>query len=93
MTWWLWTLLWIALVIGALAVLFQVARSLFRKGVALAHELGDAAERLSAVAQELEALGGRDEPAQEPAVFDSPTRLRAARIAGRRGAGRSRKGR
>ncbi|HEY6797426.1 MAG TPA: hypothetical protein VI248_22350 [Kineosporiaceae bacterium] len=93
MTWWLWTLVWVALVAGALGVLFLLLRSLWRKGMVLARELAEAGERLSVVAAELESLSGTGaaEPAAdaEPAVFRSPARLRAERIAARRGRART----
>jgi hypothetical protein len=90
-TWWLWTLIWIALVAGALGVLFLVARSLFRKGMALARELSQAAERLSAVADEVKALN-QTPLAEELAVFADPTRLRQERILAGRALVRGRAG-
>ena len=87
MTWWLWTLVWFLLVTGALGVLFLVARSLFRKGMALARELGSASERLAVVTEELQTLGG-GRPVEELAVFADPAALRAERFAARRRGGR-----
>jgi len=88
----MWTLLWIVLVLGALGVLFLLGRSLFRKAVALARELGDAGERLGAVSAELQALQGDPEPAPEPAVFADPGRLRAERATARRHGARGARG-
>jgi hypothetical protein len=82
-TWWVWTLVWVVLVAGALGVLFLVGRSLFRKGMALAGELGQASERLSAVAEELQTLSDT-RTADEPAVFADPTRLRQERFLARK---------
>ncbi len=87
MTWWAWTLVWVVLVAFALVVLFRQVRSVFRKAVGLATELGEAADRLSAVTAELEALAG-DREAPEPAVFADPAELRRERYLSRR-AGRS----
>lgn len=78
MTWWAWTLLWAVLLAGAGFVFFRIGLSLWRKAAALLTELGAAAERLSAVSAELEAVtGGRARP--EPAVFADPTELRRRR--------------
>lgn len=92
MTWWLWTLLVIVLAAGAVGVLFALLRSLWRKGMALARELGEASERLSAVAEELAGRAAEDRPAEELAVFRSPGQLRAERV-GRRRAGSAGRGR
>lgn len=92
MTWWEWTLIWVVLVAGALGVFFLVGRSLFRKGMALAGELGVASERLSAVAEELQTLSDA-RPAEEPAVFADPTRLRQERFLARKSRLRSERAR
>jgi len=84
----MWTLVWVALVLGALGVLFLLGRSLFRKGAALARELGDASERLSAVSEGLAALQRAPEQPEDPAIFADPARLRAERFVARRGAAR-----
>jgi len=84
----MWTLVWVALVLGALGVLFLLGRSLFRKGVALARELGDASERLSAVSEGLAALQRAPEQPEDPAIFADPARLRAERFVARRGVSR-----
>jgi uncharacterized protein (DUF3084 family) len=84
-TWWAWTLLWVVLVAASLGVFFLIARSLWRSAVALMDELGTAADRLSAVRDEMETLQAA--AAQEDlAVFADPTQLRQERIlAARRG--------
>jgi hypothetical protein len=87
-TWWLWTILWIALVTGAAGVLFVVVRSLWRKGMALARELGEAGERLSAIAGELPDRAEAGPAPEELAVFRDPAQLRAERIAAGRGGSR-----
>jgi hypothetical protein len=84
-TWWVWTLLWVVLVVAALGVLFLIGRGLWRKAIALLSELGTATERLSAVADELDTINAAAERAEELAVFANPTQLRQERIvAGRR---------
>jgi C4-dicarboxylate-specific signal transduction histidine kinase len=82
-TWWAWTLVWIVLVLGALGVLFLLGRSLWRKGMALARELADAAERMAAVTDQLTTVAP---PAtrEEPAVFAHPAELRRQRVLDRR---------
>ena len=72
MTWWAWTLLWVVLLAGAGLVLYVAVRRLLRQGMALARELGAAADLLGEVTRALEAA-----PAD-------PTGLEAAGVAGRR---------
>ncbi|MDQ1289003.1 MAG: hypothetical protein QG622_2569, partial [Actinomycetota bacterium] len=67
----------------SLTAFFRTGRSLWRKAVALATEIGVAADRLSAVTDELEALDERD-GSTEPAVFADPTELRRERYLSRR---------
>jgi hypothetical protein len=55
-TWWAWTLLWVVLVGGAGLGLYLAVRRLLRQGMALARELGAAADLLSEVTRNLEAL-------------------------------------
>jgi hypothetical protein len=66
-TWWAWTLLWVVLVLGAGGVLYLAVRRLIRQGMALARELGAAADMLAEVTRAL------DEPA---AAVASPDRRR-----------------
>ena len=84
MSWWLWVLIWIALFLGALVVLFLVLRQVWRKLKLLFRELSTATERLSAVTEELERLQERTVTDPEPAaVFERPADLRAQRFAAR----------
>lgn len=83
MTWWAWVLLWTALVAGAATVVFQLARSLWRKSVALFDELGTAADRLAVLDEELTTLTERTTPGPDLAVFADPTGLRQARVRAR----------
>jgi hypothetical protein len=79
-TWWAWTLLWVVLVVGAGVALFLVGRSLWRKASALLVELGEAAERMGAVSEQLELLSDKLSPAEpELAVFLDPVALRRDR--------------
>lgn len=80
MTWWAWVLLWTALVVGAAGVMFLLARSLWRKSMALLGELGTAADRLGTLDQELGTLAERTTPADDLAVFADPQQLRQARL-------------
>ena len=82
MTWWAWTLLWIVLVLGAAGFLFLAARRLFRQGMALARELGTAADTLAEVTRALEDLPGTSSPPapdRPPARATRPGPGRAAR--------------
>lgn len=74
----LWFLTWTVLVVLALLVLGRLAWSVFRKGVALLREMGEASERLSAIADQVEKLT-EQRSAPEPAVFEDPHRLRRER--------------
>ena len=74
----LWFVVWTVLVVAALATLGLVVRSVFRKGVALVHEMGEAAELLGEAAEQAERLGGPP-PDPEPAVFADPHELRRQR--------------
>jgi hypothetical protein len=65
-TWWAWTLLWIVLVAGAGLFLYLAVRRLLRQGMALARELGAAADLLAEVTRTLEALPA-DATGVEPA--------------------------
>jgi hypothetical protein len=91
-TWWAWVLVWAVLIGIAGTVFFRILTSLWHKGLALAHELGDAAERLSAITTQLETLTDPTRAA-DPAIFANPTELRRERHLTRRGAGRSFPGR
>jgi 5'-3' exonuclease len=83
-SWWLWVLIWVLLVLGALLVFVLLALQLWRKLRLLFRELSTATERLSAVTEELERLQDRTTTDAEPAaVFDDPTTHRAKRYAAR----------
>lgn len=84
MSWWLWVLLWVLLVLLALGFFALLGLFLWRRVRLLTRELSTAAERLSAVTAELDRLqersGGEPAPA---AVFEDPATLRARRFAAR----------
>jgi hypothetical protein len=88
-TWWGWTLLWVVLVLGAAGIIYLAVRRLLRQGMALARELGAAADALAEVTRALEELDGRAEhvqPAEHPRHSRSSTRRTRGRP--RRGSGR-----
>lgn len=85
MTWWLWTLVWVLLVVGALVVLFLTGRTVWRRAAELLDELGTASERFEAVAalaQERATVAPAADP--EPSVFADPAALREERVRRRR---------
>ena len=82
MPWWLWVLVWLALLIAAGAVFAAIGRSLWRKASALLVELSTAAERLGAVSEGLQKIS---EATADPAVFSDPSKLRQERILAARG--------
>lgn len=71
----IWFGVWTLLVLLAVLVLGRLAWGVFRQGVALAGELGEAASRLSAIAEQMERIGENRTLAQ-PAVFTDPAQLR-----------------
>ena len=73
MTWWAWVLLWVVLVALAGLVLFVAARRVFRQGMALAAELGAAADTFAEVSLRLE-----QDPAGTPTAAASSPAGRAA---------------
>ncbi len=79
MAWWGWLLVFVALFALSVLVLFALVRSLWRKAMALMEELGTAAEQLDQVTAHLERVEQTTPPAEPPAVFASPTRLRQQR--------------
>lgn len=87
MTWWAWVLLWAALLMASAVVMFLLARSLWRKTVALFQELGTAADRLAVLDEELTTLAERGGAQEELAVFADPARLRQDRARSRSGTG------
>lgn len=74
----LWFLVWAVLVVLALLILGRLAWSVFRKGVALVGEMGEASTRLSSLAEQVDKLTD-PRPAPELAVFEDPHRLRRER--------------
>ena len=72
----LWVALWVLLMVLAGAVLFRLGRSAYRRSVLLFAEFEVAVDRFSRVGEQLQTLAERP---VEPAVFDSPTRLRQQR--------------
>lgn len=84
MSWWVWVLVWVVLVLGAGFVLFLLLRQVWRSLRSLGREMATASERLSAVTEELQRLQDRAPTPPEPAVFDRPTEHRARRFAAAR---------
>ena len=72
MTWWAWILLWVVLVAGAGLVLYIAVRRLLRQGMALARELGTAADLLADVTRTFEAAAPDVTAVQSPAARDRP---------------------
>ena len=88
--WW-WVLIWTVLVLGALAVLGLLGWHIFKLLLGLGRELGDAAERLSVVTEELDRLQRQTQQGDgAPAVFADPAALRAERARRHRGGSRRR---
>jgi hypothetical protein len=83
-SWWLWVLVWVLLVLFAPFFLFLLLRQVWRKLRLLLSDLSTASERLAAVTDELERLQDRLPAEPEPAVFDRPTEHRARRFAATR---------
>ena len=81
---WAWVLIWLLLLLGAVAVFAVLGRSLYRKAGALVLELGKASDEFAAVAERLEELEEPDPGSAEPAIFDRPSRLRLERRLGPR---------
>lgn len=79
----LWFVIWSALVLLAGAVFVAIGLSLYRKGKALVHELGEAAALLAKAQEQVHRL---QEPQTDttPAVFADPRALRADRARRRR---------
>ena len=74
----LWFLVWVVLVVGAVAVLGLLGWSLFRRGLDLAREISKAAELLGQATAQVERIGD-PAPAVEVAVFSDPHALRRSR--------------
>lgn len=85
MTWWLWTLVWVLLVAGALGVLSVTGRTVWHRAGELFDELATASERFEGVAALAREQAATPEPAaQEPSVFADPATLRQDRARSRR---------
>jgi hypothetical protein len=65
---WAWALLWIVLLVGAVLVLYLAVRRLLHQGMALARELGAAADLLAEVTRALEAAPAEPTATQRPAA-------------------------
>ncbi len=74
----LWFAVWAVLVLAAVAVFVSLGRSLWRKGVALLRELGEAGELLARAQEQVDRLQ-RPDTDPTPAVFADPRALRAER--------------
>jgi hypothetical protein len=83
--WWVWVLIWVALVLGAAGVLFVLGRRGYRTAKLFLAELEKASERLAVVSQDLQEFA---QHAPEPAVFGDPSRLRQERFLERHRSGR-----
>jgi hypothetical protein len=80
-TWWVWVLLWGAIVVGAGGLFFVLGRGVWRQGRSLVTELGTASERFGAVMEQVDALGEQVTERPDPAVFVDPVTLRREREA------------
>ncbi|MHA7180142.1 hypothetical protein ACX80J_08510 [Arthrobacter sp. MDB2-24] len=86
MLWWMWIVLWVALVAVSVIFLVVVGFRVFRRGVRTLGEFGEAMDRLA-----VNTPVGDDGPAPSagvpgipiPAVFSAPEDVRAAREAAR----------
>jgi hypothetical protein len=86
-TWWAWTLLWVVLVAGGGLVLYVAVRRLLRQGMALARELGAAADLLAEVTRTIEAAAPHATEAPRPAA--AGRRHPSTRASSRRRPGRA----
>ena len=80
----LWVGLGVLLLLSAGALLFVLGRSVYRKAALLLQELSAASQQFSRVSEQLQVLAERS---AQPAVFDSPSRLRQQRHLDRSGRG------
>lgn len=85
----LWLLAWTVLVLLAVAVLAWLGWSVFRKGMALVREMGEASELLATATEQAERVAAPNTPA-EADVFADPHQLRREHGA-RRGTRRHRR--
>lgn len=70
-------MIWIVLVLAAVAVFAILGRSLWRKGLALADQMSSSADELAQASARLEEV--RAQAQQQLAVFEDPVRLRQER--------------
>lgn len=74
----LWAVIWVVLVVGAVLVLFVAGRSVFRKGLAVVREAGEASRQLDALNAQVARLQ-RPASVEEPAVLGDPAEIRRRR--------------
>lgn len=72
MTWWGWLLVFVALAIGAVVVLFLQVRAVWRSAMALFTELGEASRKVEEVMAAGEALQRAAEQAPSTGTTGSP---------------------
>lgn len=77
MTWWMWIVLWAALVLAALAVIGLLGWKVIKSGMALMDELDSTSETLSGISDRVEEIA--DTRTFQPAIFADPAMLRAER--------------
>jgi hypothetical protein len=88
-----WVLLWVLLVLAAIAVLGWVAWGVLRKGIALARELGRSADRVGPVLAQLpEPYRPASSVLADPSTLPDPGQTRAGHRRSRAGHRRSRAG-
>lgn len=82
MLWWMWIVLWVALVLVGAVLLAIVGYRVFRRGVRTFADVGDALDRLqvdATPADEAVTRGPGVPDIPVPAVFSAPEDVRAAR--------------
>lgn len=96
MPWWFWILLWVVLALATLVFLGLCALHLYRRFMALAHEVGTAGDALAlppGQALEEDVPAGSRPPAGAAALFRSPEAARAGYDAGKLARRRARRDR
>ncbi|GAA3612869.1 hypothetical protein GCM10022223_31260 [Kineosporia mesophila] len=83
---WVWVLIWVVLVLGALGVLATIGLSLWRRAKALLRELATASDRFAEISTKLEQVAEKAQ-SREPAVFTDPLELRQERYLAQRAQG------
>jgi hypothetical protein len=84
----IWVALWVVLLTGAAVVLGLVGRDVWRKGKALAADLGEASARIDRVMTPLQdAAEELEDRREELAVFSNPETLRRERAKAAKGKG------